>query len=203
MKHDLLTYAARQAARVQLGAGHRRCAGQGRHRLLRGRGDACPRSRHHIGPRRRGGARRASLRAAADGAVRRRLDQPRRRSRSTTRATMSMRWSRRLHKAREMLGCMDAVAARTLPGNHPRSFAPSAPFRRAGRRDPQGRGIQSAVRRPGDDLSEAGRGRPHRRHQFEGKGCAISQASASLMTDMLKGRTSAEAEKLMGGSCIW
>ncbi len=34
---------------------------------------------------------------------------------------------------------------------------------------------------------------------FEGKGCAISQASASLMTDMLKGRTIAEAEKLMEG----
>jgi nitrogen fixation NifU-like protein len=34
---------------------------------------------------------------------------------------------------------------------------------------------------------------------FEGKGCAISQASASLMTDMLKSRTVAEAEKLMGG----
>lgn len=35
--------------------------------------------------------------------------------------------------------------------------------------------------------------------KFEGKGCAISQASASLMTDMLVGRTVAEAEKLMGG----
>jgi len=34
---------------------------------------------------------------------------------------------------------------------------------------------------------------------FEGKGCAISQASASLMTDMLKGRTVAEAEQLMEG----
>ena len=34
---------------------------------------------------------------------------------------------------------------------------------------------------------------------FEGKGCAISQASASLMTDMLAGRTVAEAEKLMEG----
>jgi nitrogen fixation NifU-like protein len=34
---------------------------------------------------------------------------------------------------------------------------------------------------------------------FEGKGCAISQASASLMTDMLMGRSLAEAEKLMGG----
>src|ERR1700749_3790857 len=35
--------------------------------------------------------------------------------------------------------------------------------------------------------------------KFEGKGCAISQASASMMTDMLGGRTTAEAEKLMGG----
>ena len=35
--------------------------------------------------------------------------------------------------------------------------------------------------------------------KFEGKGCAISQASASMMTDMLKGRTAAEAEKLMQG----
>jgi nitrogen fixation NifU-like protein len=34
---------------------------------------------------------------------------------------------------------------------------------------------------------------------FEGKGCAISQASASLMTDMLIGRTVKEAETLMGG----
>ena len=34
---------------------------------------------------------------------------------------------------------------------------------------------------------------------FEGKGCAISQSSASLMTDMLTGRTIAEAEKMMGG----
>ena len=35
--------------------------------------------------------------------------------------------------------------------------------------------------------------------KFEGKGCAISQASASLMTDMLAGRTVGEAEKLMSG----
>ena len=35
--------------------------------------------------------------------------------------------------------------------------------------------------------------------KFEGKGCAISQASASMMTDMIVGRTVAEAEKLMGG----
>ena len=34
---------------------------------------------------------------------------------------------------------------------------------------------------------------------FEGKGCAISVASASLMAEMLKGRTTQEAETLMGG----
>jgi nitrogen fixation protein NifU and related proteins len=34
---------------------------------------------------------------------------------------------------------------------------------------------------------------------FEGKGCAISVASASLMAEMLKGRSVAEAEQLMGG----
>ncbi len=35
--------------------------------------------------------------------------------------------------------------------------------------------------------------------KFEGRGCAISQASASLMTDMLVGRTVKEAEKVMEG----
>ena len=32
--------------------------------------------------------------------------------------------------------------------------------------------------------------------RFEGEGCAISKASASLMTDSLKGKTTAEAEAL-------
>jgi nitrogen fixation NifU-like protein len=35
--------------------------------------------------------------------------------------------------------------------------------------------------------------------KFEGKGCAISQASASLMADMLMGRNLSEAENLMQG----
>jgi len=34
---------------------------------------------------------------------------------------------------------------------------------------------------------------------FEGRGCAISVASASLMTEMLKGRKIDDAEALMGG----
>lgn len=33
---------------------------------------------------------------------------------------------------------------------------------------------------------------------FDGRGCAISQASASLMTEILKGKTEAEAEALFG-----
>ena len=40
--------------------------------------------------------------------------------------------------------------------------------------------------------------------KFNGKGCAISQASASLMTDMLAGRTLEEAQKADGRlSSIW
>jgi nitrogen fixation protein NifU and related proteins len=35
--------------------------------------------------------------------------------------------------------------------------------------------------------------------KFEGRGCAISQASASLMTEALMGRTLPEAQDLMGG----
>jgi nitrogen fixation NifU-like protein len=35
--------------------------------------------------------------------------------------------------------------------------------------------------------------------KFEGKGCAISQASASLMTDLIAGKTAAEAERIMQG----
>ena len=33
--------------------------------------------------------------------------------------------------------------------------------------------------------------------KFEGSGCAISKASASMMTDLVKGRTMAEAEELV------
>ena len=35
--------------------------------------------------------------------------------------------------------------------------------------------------------------------KFQGKGCAISQASASLMTEMLAGKSPAEAERLIEG----
>ena len=35
--------------------------------------------------------------------------------------------------------------------------------------------------------------------RFQGEGCAISKASASLMTDSVKGKTTAEAEELFQG----
>jgi nitrogen fixation NifU-like protein len=41
----------------------------------------------------------------------------------------------------------------------------------------------------GDRIAEIG---------FDGSGCAISQASASLMTTLLKGKTAAEASAIFG-----
>jgi nitrogen fixation NifU-like protein len=46
------------------------------------------------------------------------------------------------------------------------------------------------VKLDGDVISDVG---------FQGKGCAISQASASLMTGAVKGRTVEEAERLFHG----
>ena len=77
---------------------------------------------------------------------------------------------------------------------HPRHFGPLE------RATHTARGLQSALRRPREGLSARRRATNRIADiKFEGKGCAISQASASLMTDMLVGRTVAEAEKLMGG----
>ena len=77
---------------------------------------------------------------------------------------------------------------------HPRHFGALADATH------QGRGPQSALRRSGESLSAGGRRRiASRTSRSKGRGCAISQASASLMTDLVKGRTVAEAEKLMGG----
>lgn len=45
------------------------------------------------------------------------------------------------------------------------------------------------LRFDGDRISDA---------RFEGKGCAISTASASLMTEAVKGRTRAEVDRLFG-----
>ena len=57
---------------------------------------------------------------------------------------------------------------------------------------------QPALRRPADALREARRRRHRATSRFQGSGCAISKASASLMTDAVKGKTLAEAEALFG-----
>ncbi len=57
----------------------------------------------------------------------------------------------------------------------------------ARRRSPRG-GPQPAVRRPAHAVRQARR-RAHQRRAFEGNGCAISVASASLMTESVKGST--------------
>ena len=89
-------------------------------------------------------------------------------------------------------------SARALPGGHPRpqraSRATSA--RSSSRRTPR-RGLQPAVRRHGCHRLPAGRGRRSVSDlSFQGTGCAISTASASMMTEALKGKTLAEAEAL-------
>ena len=65
-------------------------------------------------------------------------------------------------------------------------------------------GYNPLVRRPGDGVSGAGEDGRVADIEFQGKGCAISQASASLMTDMLAGRTAGRSGKADGRvSCIW
>ena len=65
--------------------------GQGADHLFRGHRHSCARSGHHSRPRRRGGARRPSLRPTADGALQRGRGRRGRPSRSTTRWT---KWTR-------------------------------------------------------------------------------------------------------------
>lgn len=76
---------------------------------------------------------------------------------------------------------------------HPRHFGPLAGHTHMaeGHNPLCGDRVKVFLRVDADDrIQDAG---------FEGRGCAISVASASLMTDLLTGRTVAEAEQLMGG----
>jgi nitrogen fixation NifU-like protein len=75
---------------------------------------------------------------------------------------------------------------------HPRHFGPLADANRSaeGYNPLCGDRVKIQLKVDGDNIKDA---------MFEGRGCAISVASASLMTDLLQGRTIAEAETLMGG----
>jgi nitrogen fixation protein NifU and related proteins len=71
----------------------------------------------------------------------------------------------------------------------PRNYGPlPQPSRQAHGRNPLcGDQVTVFVRTDGDRISEV---------RFEGSGCAIAQASASMMTSALKGKTLAEAQSL-------
>ena len=71
----------------------------------------------------------------------------------------------------------------------------NSPFH--GRCQSQGRGLQPSVRRQAQAVSESAKTTWCKDASFVGSGCAISTASASLMTESLKGKTRAEALKLM------
>ena len=72
---------------------------------------------------------------------------------------------------------------------HPRNFRALE----AGR---QGRGAQSALRRSADGVRRRSTNGSSGTRAFEGLGCAIAMASASLMTESVKGKTVAEADAL-------
>jgi nitrogen fixation NifU-like protein len=74
----------------------------------------------------------------------------------------------------------------------PRNFGPLAEATRTadGHNPLCGDKLRVAVRLEGDTIADV---------RFEGSGCAISKASASLMTESVKGRTVAEADALFEG----
>ncbi|ASG19999.1 Fe-S cluster assembly sulfur transfer protein SufU [Nitrospirillum viridazoti] len=77
-------------------------------------------------------------------------------------------------------------------GKHPRNFGKPEAFNRMARGENPLCGDKINVY-----LSIGPEGVVNDAH-FDGRGCAISQASASLMTETLKGKTEAEAEALFG-----
>ena len=78
-------------------------------------------------------------------------------------------------------------------GRHPRNFRPiEHPTHFAHGHNPLcGDRVTVYCRIDGDHINDV---------SFEGRGCAISTASASLMTEMLKGKTLAEAERSSSNS---
>jgi nitrogen fixation protein NifU and related proteins len=74
---------------------------------------------------------------------------------------------------------------------HPRNFREieDASKKALGNNPLCGDALQVFVSMDGDTISDVA---------FKGSGCAISKASASMMTQAIKGRTSGEAEELFG-----
>ncbi len=81
-----------------------------------------------------------------------------------------------------------ASTGRAVSGRHPGPQPLAAELSGDGRRQPPRRRQQSTLRRPVDRLAQGG-GRRDQDATFQGLGCAISKASASLMTAAVKGKT--------------
>ena len=159
-----------------------------------------PPARHRHDPRPRGhrDPHRPPLRAAGDGRASA--------SPATARASLAFyntrgggRRARRAGSAKvsEVVRRDDRRSATSTRRSSSTTASKPRNFRAlAERREPQGRGLQPALRRPASRVYlKLERRRARRTSRFEGSGCAISTASASLMTEALKGKTDAEAER--------
>ena len=165
-----------------------------------------PRPRHLAGRRRGGGvrARRPPLRQAADARARRprhhpcvvlRLQRRSRRRRPRRRAGHAPRSSSpsRASPGDPMPGLEDLY--REIILDHYR--APAEPRRAPGAARAQGRGVQPAVRRRGRALPRSSTATPSPTSRSRGQGCSISQASTSMMSAAVKGKSVDEARRLI------
>ena len=153
---QLLAYATAGARRDCRRPPDRNGAPEGQHPVVRDGRRAPARHRHHRRPRRGGDPHRPPLRAAGHGALRRAGDGPRLAGDVQHAATRSMRWPARC--ARCVRCSPDVGALRPLPGGDPRPQPAAEELSRARRREPHRRGLQPAVRRSADVVSEADRG---------------------------------------------
>ncbi len=151
-EHELLAYATERLARDPGPAPHRHGAREGEHPVVRARRRAPARHRHDPRPRGRRGPRRPPLRAAGDGALRRR--------RHRARLVRALQHARRHRCAgrRASIRCGrsfdDRRPARALPGASSSTTPQPRNFGGLPGREPHGRGLQPAVRRPGHRLPE-------------------------------------------------
>ena len=100
------------------------------------------------------------------------------------------------HRAvREVFGCVSRATGPDVPADHPGPLqAPAAPrAARAVRR--RGAPRQPDLRRRGDAAGGALTTAIDRRPRWDGEGCSISQASTSVMSELVVGRAVGEAMK--------
>ena len=191
-EHDLLEYATARLAAVPgleiIGTAPR----EGRGRLVHDAGHPPARSRHDPRQRGRGDPHRSPLRDAGDGVLRRpgdgarlvRFLQHTRGDRSSRRCAGPGTGGARLMDLSELY--RDVIVDHN---RNPRNFRPmpGADSHAEGFNPLCGDRLTLFVKLDGDRISDV---------SFQGSGCAISVASASLLTESVKGRTIPEAERL-------